>query len=162
MYLADTAPNPGKREQLLGASPQERARIQQWLWFSFMHLEPTLTTLCVWRFGTGQFASYDAAAEEKAEAELRRWLGYLEASVKTAMEKQTWLAGTEAPSIADLTVCGNLHSGFMLYVDAEMRKEYPVVVEYFERLLSEVPEIKYLYDLDGKWAEVRKQPDTAV
>jgi len=123
----------------------------------------------VWRFGNGQFASYDAVAEEKAAGDLRRWLGYLEASLlkecavvveKGGMTTRRWLAGTETPSIADLAVCGQLHSGFMLYVDAEMRKEYPVIVEYYNRLLAEVPEVKYLYDLDGKWAEVRKQPGT--
>ena len=161
LYLADTAPNPGKRDHLLGATPQERALVQQWLWFSFLHLETALTTLCVWRYGDGQFAKYDAVAEGKAEGDLKRWLGYLDGAIKDVAGKGVWLAGTEKPSIADLAVCGQLYSGFLIYVDAEMRKGYPVLVEYFNRLLEEVPEIKELYNLDGKWVEVRKQPDAA-
>ena len=175
LHLADTSPDPEKRAQLLGSMPQQRALVQQWLWFSSLHLEPALTTLCVWRFGTGQFASYDAKAEEKAAGDLARWLGYLEGCLKGSDDDATgggaekgegegegkgrWLAGTEAPSIADLAVCGHLHSGFMLYVDREMRRGYPLVVEYYGRLLREVPEIGWLYGIEGGWVEVRKEPD---
>lgn len=119
-----------------------------------------MTKLCLWRFGP--WATYNAAEEEKAEPELRRWLDYLEASIKAAEAKGAWLAGTKTPSVADLAVCGHLYTGFMIYIDAKMRKEYPITVAYYRRLLSAVPEIIPFYDLEGKWVEVRKQPDAAA
>ncbi|KAK1751961.1 glutathione S-transferase [Echria macrotheca] len=158
LYIADTAPKPGKREQLLGATAHERALVQQWLWFTYQHLEPTMTTLCLWRFGP--WATYDKEKEEKADGELRRWLVYIEKSVRDRGDK--WLAGTEAPSIADLAVCGQLYNGFMVYVDAEMRKEFPVAVKFYKRLLDTVPEVKELYSIENGWVETRKQPETSA
>ena len=69
-----------------------------------------------------------------------------------------WLAGTEKASLADLAVCGSLYAGFLLYIDEEMRGEYPGVVGLYERLLREAEEVKEFYGLEGKWVKVRKQP----
>ncbi|KAK4447164.1 hypothetical protein QBC34DRAFT_132720 [Podospora aff. communis PSN243] len=158
-YLADTAPDPAMRDQLLGSTAQERAKVQQWLWFSFQHLEPSLNTLCLWRYGDGQYGKYDADAEEKAQGDLRRWFTYLESEVERAGREGKWLAGTSGVSLGDLAVCGQFYIGFMLYVDEEMRtREFPGLRRYYERVLRAVPEVGYLYDLEGKWVEVRKQP----
>ncbi|KAK0633919.1 glutathione S-transferase [Immersiella caudata] len=155
-YLADTAPDPTIRAQLLGSTPQERAKVQQWLWFSFQHLEPALNALCLWRYGDGQYGKYDESAEEKAGGDLRRWLGYLEGE----LEKGGWLAGTKGVSLGDLAICGQLYVGFMLYVDEEMRtREFPGLRGYYERVLEAVPEVREVFDLEGKWVGVRKQPE---
>jgi elongation factor 1-gamma len=134
--------------------------VQQWLWFSFQHFEPTFNTLCLWRWGDGKYASYNQKEEERAEGELRRWLGYLEGEVKK-LEEGKWLAGTAGVSLADLAVCGQLYIGFLLYIDEEMRKEYPGVVGFYKKVLEAAPEVKDLHDLEGKWVQVRKQPPAA-
>jgi glutathione S-transferase len=104
----------------------------------------------------GRFAQYDEEKEIKAEEEAKRWFQYLEGELEKGKGK--WLAGTEKASLADLAVCGILYNGFWLYVDEEMRKGYPVLVGYYNRLVEEVKEAKEYYDLEGKWAVVRKQP----
>ena len=131
--------------------------MQQWLWFTFLHFEPSVTKLCLWRFGDGErgnnWATYNAEEETKAEKELKRWFEYLDGE----LQRGKWLAGTDKLSLADLAVCGQLYTGFTLYIDKGMRDEYPRLVAYYERLLEELGEAKHLYDLEGKWLEVRKQ-----
>jgi len=119
-----------------------------------------LTPLCLWRFGDARWGKYEEEKEKKAEEELRRWLGYLEEEVKKREKEggRKWLAGTERVSLADLAVCGSLYAGFLLYIDEEMREEYPGVVGLYERLLREVEEAREFYELEGKWVKVRKQP----
>lgn len=114
--------------------------------------------MCVWRWGDGKFAAYDEEKEKKAEGELRRWLGYLEGEIKKLEVEgmNSWLAGTEGVSLADLAVCACLYSAFLLYVDEEMRGEYPGVVGLYKRLLRDVEEAREFYDLE--WVKVRKQP----
>lgn len=119
-----------------------------------------MTTLCLWRFGNPLWGKYEEEKEEKAEEELKRWLEYLEGEVRKRQKEGEgkWLAGTERVSLADLAVCGTLYAGFLLYLDEEMREEYPGVVGLYERMLREVEEVKEIYGLEGKWLKVRKQP----
>ena len=102
--------------------------------------------------------TYDAEKEAHADTSLRRWLDYIEAHLKKGGGK--WLAdsSSEGPTLGDLTVANYIYYGVKAYIDAEMRNEYPNVVEWFRRVI-EIPEIKHLYS--DEWVEVRKKPREA-
>ncbi|KAH7147078.1 glutathione S-transferase, partial [Dactylonectria estremocensis] len=125
-YVAESAPNP-VRDQLLGATLEERALVQQWVFFAQLHLDPTVGKLGLWRKG---FASYDAREEETNGTEMKRWLDYMESSLKG---KRWFLGDTSGPSLADITIGGVMYFAYLTYVDAQMRKEYPEVERWYEQ-----------------------------
>jgi elongation factor 1-gamma len=60
------------------------------------------------------------------------------------LDGREWLVsvkGETGPSLADLSLGGVLVMAFKLYIDANMRKEFPCVAAWFERLIS-VDEVK--------------------
>lgn len=109
-------------------------------------------TLLRWRFG---FGVYDEKAEAEKGPEFKKALDYLEGQLKGRM----WLlddvrAGKEGFSMADLAVSGALVAAFVVYIDEEMRKGYPSVVDWFKRMQG-VEELQTLMKLD--FVEKRKE-----
>lgn len=151
-YLADSAPDPAIRAQLFGGDAKQRALVQSWVFFSETNLQPTLSQLSRWRLGLPNQV-FNQDVEEKATAELERWLGHLEGELKG----KKWLVeGTgEGPSLADTTVAAALFFGHLAYIDAEMRGRYPEVYRWYEDV-KKVPELEELYG--GPMVEVRKTP----
>ncbi|KAI1855628.1 hypothetical protein JX266_000493 [Neoarthrinium moseri] len=125
-YIAGHGP---KGEQLLGANPEDRAKNQQWILFNELHVEGTLYTLAAWRM---EIEHYDAKKEEAAAKDLVRWLDYYELH----LSDRQWFVNADGagPSPADLTTGGTVFALYFAYVDAEMRKTYPKIFEFFERL----------------------------
>jgi elongation factor 1-gamma len=131
-FVAESGP---KRIQLLGSSVEERALIQKWISFAEAHVYPTQGLLVGPRLG---MAVFDAKVEEESHAEFVKWLNHIENHLKG----RKWLVSDQlgGPSLADLTLGGTLAMGFKFYIDAEMRKEFPELTGWFERLIA-VPEV---------------------
>jgi elongation factor 1-gamma len=147
-YVAESGP---KRNQLLGATPEDRARVQQWILFNDIHVEASLWDLAAWRVGIEE---YSPAKEVAAEADLKRWLDLYEGH----LEGRAWFVNEDdgGPSLADLTIGGTMFSLYFSYVDAGMRQSYPNLLEFFGRL-KQFPELTKIYT--GPMLEKRKQPE---
>lgn len=65
-------------------------------------------------------------------ARLERSLGALEGYLKG----QTWLATRDQLSLADISVASILTAGLTQIIDADMRKKYPTVMEWYERTVD--------------------------
>ena len=134
-FLAESGP---KRDQLVGSSVEERALVQQWMSFCNEHLQTTIMKLVRPVLGFGE---YDAKAEEATVVELKRWLEYVEGQIKN----RAWLLPTysesSGPSLADLSVGGSLKTGFKYWIDEDMRKEYPSIMAWWNRLIA-IPEVE--------------------
>lgn len=146
-FVAESGP---KREQLLGATLEDRARNEQWILFNELQVEPTNYSLIAWRF---ELEEYDSKKEENAAKELKRWLDFYEDHLK---ERRWFVNADEAgPSLADLTIGATLFALYFVYVDANMRKEHPKVLDFFERL-RRIPQLSELYT--GPMVEKREEP----
>jgi elongation factor 1-gamma len=149
-YVAESGP---KRDQLLGATPGTRGQIQQWIFFTELQLSPDLFELGRWRFGIG---SYNKEKEDPCSVSAKKWLDFVEAGLKG----KKWLVGDDeaaGPSLADITVAGTLFFGFLTYIDAEMRLEYPEIVRWYEQIKA-IPVLTELFT--GPMVEKRKEPPT--
>ncbi|KAH8896072.1 glutathione S-transferase [Thozetella sp. PMI_491] len=145
-YVAESGP---KKDQLLGATPDERATIQQWIFFSELQIEPSLWKVAIWRRG---LVPFDAEAEAEGSSTLPRWLDHLE----RGLQGKRWLLGDSAgPSLADLTVSAVILFGYLTYIDAEMRAKYPETLRWFEQVKA-VPELSALYE--GEYVDKREEP----
>lgn len=146
-YIAASGPKHG---QLLGETLETRALNSQWILFNELHVEISLFALAAWRMNIEE---YDAKKEEKAAKELKRWLDYYEKH----LGDRKWFvnADNEGPSLADLTIGGSLFMLYFAYVDADMRKEFPKLLEFFENIKS-IPVLTKLYT--GPMVEKRQAP----
>ncbi|KAI9372859.1 glutathione S-transferase [Aspergillus egyptiacus] len=124
-YVADSGP---AREQLLGANPAERARVQQWVTMSEGEVFSHIVTCLLPRLG---YVPFNQAAEDKALSNVDRALGALE----KALNGRTWLA-TEKLSLADISVAAALVWGFKLVLDSEIRAKYPVLMAWYKRVMD--------------------------
>lgn len=150
-YVAKHGP---ASDQLLGATAGEQAHVHQFTYFNENHFGPTMRKLTVWRFGYG---TYDEKVEEAEAKNLERWLEYLEGVLKG----RKWFVDMKdgrGPSLADLAIADHLYMGFVKYIDAEMRKDYPALVEWYKRV-SSIPEIAELYA--GEMVDKRAPPPGA-
>ncbi|KAJ5646246.1 hypothetical protein N7490_002618 [Penicillium lividum] len=125
-YVAESGP---LADQLLGATPLERASIRSWISFSDHAFLRVIRELVMWRFGKWE---YDGEREMTQLALLERGLAYMEGH----LQGRTWLGENERLSLGDITVAAPLHMGFMLIIDAEMRAKYPLVTAWFERVMA--------------------------
>ncbi|OJD35376.1 translation elongation factor eef-1b gamma subunit [Diplodia corticola] len=124
-YVAESGP---KAAQLVGSTPAEKARVQQWVCFQVGEVWPEVLKLLYPRFG---IAKYDDAVEQPALEKLGKGL----AAVERALEGgRKWLA-TDALSMADLAVMSSFVWAFKFGVDEEQRKKYPKAMEWFFRTL---------------------------
>lgn len=145
-YIAEVG---SRRDQLLGATPLERARIEQWLFFGEVHVETVLHNLCYMRAG---LLPYSADVDTTAVSDFRRWFDILE---KHMEGERKWFANAlNGPSMADLVIGGALAFGFTYYIDAELRRAYPNLVSFFSRL-EDVPELAGVFTV--QMIETRKE-----
>ncbi|EHA26797.1 hypothetical protein CBS63078_6636 [Aspergillus niger] len=145
-YVAESGPAAG---QLVGSTPAERALIRQWICFADGEVLGAVTSMVLWRIG---YKAYDEATEKSGLEKLTRALGALENRLK----ERTWVA-TEKLSLADISVAAALYWGFSVAIDAEMRKEYPGVVAWYERVI----ESEHVKEAFGPkvFVEKRKEPE---
>jgi len=130
-YMCDSGP---RREQLLGTTPEERALVQQWVFFTTEQVIRSVSALVRPIVGV---SPYDADVEKQNAGDLRRWLAYFEAY----MAGRTWiLPGGTALSLADLSVAHGLRMGLRHYIDEEERSKYPNIMQWWDRVLA-VPEV---------------------
>ncbi|PYH91611.1 translation elongation factor eEF-1B gamma subunit [Aspergillus ellipticus CBS 707.79] len=125
-YVAESGP---AATQLMGATPAERGLIRQWICYGESEILGQLIPLVLWRIGHRE---YDDAVEKATLEKLTRSLDYLEKS----LAGQTWLAGKEKFSLADISVASALVWGFSQVIDAEMRKSYPNIIAWYERTIE--------------------------
>lgn len=149
MYVAGSGP---KAEQLLGpiSVPQTRARIAQWICFAENELVPNAmpaAMMCVFKMETFDQAKYD-----KHALNLIRALKRLNVAVQGGKK---FLVGDHL-TLADIMVAGPLFSALGFLIDAEMKKEAPDAVKYWEGL-AEIPELKQVFG-ELKSIETRVKP----
>jgi elongation factor 1-gamma len=120
-FVADSGP---AREQLLGSTPTERARIQQWIFHAEDEISPHVRTGVVPKLGRGE---YNAEAEASALSSLNRIVAVLESQVG----KHEWVAETEKLSLADLSVVSSLTMALKLWLGSEWRAKYPKTIEWY-------------------------------
>ncbi|KAJ5826482.1 hypothetical protein N7447_003245 [Penicillium robsamsonii] len=125
-YIAESGP---AADQLIGATPAERATIRQWICYAQGEILDPVTHLALWRLG---IRPYDEKVEETNIARLERSLDCLE----THLKGRIWFVGNEKLSLADITVASALVWGFSMAIDAEMRQKYPSVIAWYERLIA--------------------------
>ncbi|KAF8543677.1 glutathione S-transferase [Trichophaea hybrida] len=125
-FLADSGP---AREQLLGSTPAERARIQQWILHAEDEINPQVRTGVLPKVGRGE---YNAEAEAQALAALARIVKVLESQ----LEKHQWVAETKELSLADLSVASSLTTALKLWLGPEWRAKYPKTIEWFSRTVG--------------------------
>ncbi|KAK7992710.1 glutathione S-transferase [Apiospora saccharicola] len=147
-HVADSGP---QREQLLGRDAAARALNQQWIQFNDLQFEAAVKDLARWRMG---YEIYSAEREAKAAVDVRRWLHHYEVHLGSG---RSWFVNEdgEGPSLADLVVGGSFFLLCRLYMDVEMRKEYPNVLRFYEGL-GKVPGLAELYTVP--LLEKRKEP----
>jgi elongation factor 1-gamma len=152
LYLAESAPSAEVRAQLLGDGAKGKAQVARWVWFAEKHLEPAVFELVMWRFSSA-YAQYHEAVEKKSAQELTRSLGFLESEL--GKTKGKFLDGADKPSLGDLAVANQISLGGKFYIDAEMRKEHPNVMEWWERVAA-MDNLSAMYKVD--MIEKRKDP----
>ncbi|KAL4801851.1 glutathione S-transferase [Aspergillus unguis] len=125
-YVAESGP---AKDQLVGATPAERAKIAQWVQMAETEVSPPTVQCFISRIG---MVPYDEATENQAIAKIERMLGALERH----LSGRTWLATAEKLSLADLAVAAALVWGFNFVIDAELQAKYPGVVDWFKKVTS--------------------------
>lgn len=147
-YVAQSGPQTAK---LLGSTPEEKAKVQQWIHFVGNHLMTAVIKLIGWRMG---FGTYDAKTEEEASKELERWMQHLEGHFEKG--EGEWLVKTgKGLSLADITAAGSVWLGSIGYMDNEYRARFPKTYDWIKRV-QEDPEIGEIFE--GEFLEKRKEP----
>ena len=132
-YLCESGP---KKDQLLGNTPEERALVHQWVFFTSEHLNKTVGALVRPVVG---LAPHDPKVEEESLKDLHHWMKYL----NEYLQERSWILPNRetGPSLGDIAVAKSLRVGFRLYVDEDTRNSYPNIMKWWNRLLS-VPEVE--------------------
>ena len=147
--ISGTIKDDATGEQLIGATPDERATIRQWICYAQGEILDPVTQLALWRLG---IRPYDEKTEQSNLERLERSLACLE----TYLQGRTWFAGGDKLSLADITVAAALVWGFSMAIDDEMRPKYPTVVSWYERTL-ESEGVKEAFG-EKKYVEKRSVP----
>ncbi|KAL5359959.1 glutathione S-transferase [Aspergillus floccosus] len=145
-YVAESGP---AADQLLGATPAQRALIRQWITFADGETIAPVIQLVVPRLGIRPF---DEATEKSALEKLERSLGYMEKH----LAGRTWLVTADKISLADITLASALQWGFVFAIDAEMRAKYPNVMAWYKRTI-ETEGVKQAFG-EQKYVEKRETP----
>lgn len=125
-YAAEEGP---ARDRLLGSSAEERATIRQWIGFADHNLFDPLQNLVLWRYG---MAPYDEKLEVTAFAALEKSLIVLEGRLKGRQ-----YVANDHLDLADLSIAAAMYWGFSQIVDKEMREQYPLIVEWYLRVIKQ-------------------------
>lgn len=133
-YVASQGPASG---QLLGRTPQEQAKIQQYIWHAETEIYGNTLIKLLMNLG---YRPKNEEVEKQGLEGLERMLAVYEKILKG----QKWVAGTEEYSMADLSTAGALYWGLKNWYGKGFAEKYPAVKEWYERLLA-VPEVKEFY-----------------
>lgn len=125
-FVADSGP---ARDQLLGATPAERAKIQEWIFHSEHEIFPPVVIAA--RVGRG-IIPFNKEVDEANRASFGRIIQVAEQE----LSKHQWIAGTEQVSLADLTIATHLYWAFKFWLGEEDRKAIPKTVEWYKRVLE--------------------------
>jgi len=108
------------------------------MWASFADQELYLQPSPVGAALTGATPFIKELVEEK-EALFKRALGRLEVHFEeqNGQGRRKWLVREDEWSLADLSVAGGLYWAFKFWVDKEFRKDFPRLMEWWERLMQE-------------------------
>lgn len=123
--------------QLLGATTEERAKIQQFIYHSENEIYPAVLPSIRVAFGIIPF-------DEKVDTENKAALGRVLKGYEARLGDKKWLATEENFSLADLTNAGVLYIAWKSWLGKEFRDPYPNLVAWYLRLL-EVPEVKEVF-----------------
>jgi elongation factor 1-gamma len=132
---------------LLGANAEESAVIRQWIGFADHNLFAPLQNLVLWRYG---MAAFDANLESASLRSLEASLSILEKHLESHRH-----VATDHIDLADISVAAALYWGFGQVIDRKMREQYPLMVQWYSRLL-EVDQIKSAFG-EKDFIEVRKE-----
>lgn len=134
-YLASVGP---KASQLLGADLKIQARISEWSFFAENELLTNvlpLALMCVLKYQPFNEALYNTCLANVERACKR---------IETALAGgKKYLVGDEL-TLADIMVGGVLFPSFKFFVDAEIRKDLPNTVAWFQNL-AETKEFKDVF-----------------
>lgn len=133
--------------ELLGANAEESAIIRQWIGFADHNLFAPLQNLILWRYG---MAAFDANLESASLRNLEASLSILEKHLEGRQH-----VATNHINLADISVAAALFWGFGQIIDRKMREQYPLIVQWYSRLL-EVDQIKSAFG-EKDFVEVRKE-----
>ena len=149
-YFAGLAKDPAVRTALLGGTPEKSALVQQWTSFNGHHLEPTL--LLIAGFSPPAPGAQRSEEEERVMADWARWMSYIEAHLKEVDQgagPKKWLvpiAGgdAECPSLADIAVASCLWGACRVFMDPEMRRQYPESIKWLQQIRN-MPQVAKVY-----------------
>ncbi|CAG8230168.1 unnamed protein product [Penicillium salamii] len=129
-YIAESGP---AADQLVGATPAQRAQIRQWICYAQGEVLDPVSQLALWRLG---IYTYDAKNETTNAEKLHRSLACLD--------------------LADITVAAALIWGFATFIEKEDREKYPSVVAWYERTI-ETEGVKQAFG-EKKYIDKRSAP----
>jgi len=109
------------------------------MFFAGEHISAATSPLVGWRLG---FGIYNKEADERHAADLKRWLDYVEASLKD----KKWLADGDGPSLGDFAVACAIMGGILGYIDAPMLKGYPEIERHLGQIKA-IPELTTLFEI---------------
>jgi elongation factor 1-gamma len=157
-YLCSISSTPAR---WLGRTTEEKAKVQQWMWFAHEHLHiGTLSPLINMKFG---FQAYVVKREAEKDKNLSRWFAYLDEHLKS----HKWLVDVtsenggkvlDLPSLADVNLAAVLRLGFMKVVEEKERAKWPSLMAWWERVVS-IPEVKDNFKLPERLCESRDMPE---
>ncbi|KAF5347242.1 hypothetical protein D9756_009939 [Leucocoprinus leucothites] len=131
-YVANLVPNAN----LLGATPQDAALINQWIHAA----ETEVDTYDTWvRYLCMGMIPYNKAAETAFYERLERGLDSLESHIST----RTFFV-TERITLADLSIAAFLQKVVSSTVDAKRRIKYPNLLRHLETIVNQ-PTLKEIY-----------------
>jgi elongation factor 1-gamma len=156
-YLCSISSTPAR---WLGRTVEEKAKMQQWMWFAHEHLHVgTLSPLFRMKLG---IQPYSAEEEAQKDKDVSRWFAYLDQHLKS----HQWLVDVangndgkllDLPSLADFSMAATLRLGLMLVIEEKERVKWPSLMAWWERMVQ-IPEIKENFQLPEKLCESRSMP----
>ncbi|KAI5843139.1 glutathione S-transferase [Tricharina praecox] len=136
LFLADSGPF---REQLLGATPEQRAKINQWIFHGELEMVPHILT------GLKHSRKLVPFSQENEDA-AQKGIDRIAAVLEEQLEKHQWIAETEKFSIADLIVAATFDMGLKSWLKKEWRDAHPKIVAWY----TKVTEIEALEGIFGE------------
>jgi elongation factor 1-gamma len=130
-FVADSGPASA---QLLGATPDARARIQQWILHNEHEVFPAALTGIMHKRAMKPFV-------QKNEDDARKSLDRIAAVIEDQLEHHKWLARTDRFSLADLATAATLSFALKEWLPRDWRDAHPNIVAWYLRVQKEFPDI---------------------
>lgn len=118
------------------SSLKERSAIDHWLDWSSQHLE---LPACVWFYPVAGYMPFQLSAYQKAKEDFKECLRVLNEHL--LKNKTDYLVKNDQLSLADIVIASTLLYPFKLVVGPSDREDFPQVMEWFQRVVTE-PEVQ--------------------